>query len=178
MRYPFWNQWVFLFLTYGPYGGHCSDASQSGEIFFGMWLCAPRLGSIAGYPDNISDVQKKGNITWFEDLLCIRTGGIYTSDAGHASCLAWPGTLWPEGSSGLSWFPHWFRHQTGQGRVWIPRWVESTQKSRRHEKKWDAQNEEKTKFPTIYIYSIVWVFSFFVCCFVFSQLKQEWHEAV
>ena len=83
--------------------------------------------------------------------------------AVHASFLPWrlAGTLWPEGSKGLSRFPHWFRHQTGQGWVWILRRVESTQKWRRHEEKWDAQNEEKTKFPTG-ISPFLWV-----CCFVF-----------
>ena len=78
---------------------------------------------------------------WVQTLSC-------TTKSTCPSFLAWPGTLWPEGSKGLSRFPRWIRHQTGQGRVWIPRWVESTQKSRRHEKKSDAQNEEKTKFPT------------------------------
>ena len=54
------------------------------------------------------------------------------------ACLA--GTLWPQGSKGLSRFPRWFRHQTHQGRVWIPRRVQSTQKSRPHETTWDAQS--------------------------------------
>ena len=103
----------------------------------------------------------KREIAWLEDVnVHPYWGYLYIRcRACILPCLA--GTLWPEGSSGLSWFPHWFRHQTHQGRVWIPRWVESTQKSRPHEKTWDAQNEEKTKFPT----SIV--FFCLVCCLVF-----------
>ena len=103
---------------------------------------------------------------WLQTLNCKK------SHAGHAS-PGLAGTLWPEGSKGLSRLPRWFRHQTGQGRVWIPRWVESTQKLRRHEKTWDAQNEDKTSFQLSIVYSF-----FYLCLFVFSQLKQEWYEAV
>ena len=128
-------------------------------------------------------VWGKREIAWFDDLLCIRTWES-TSHAGHGSpSLA--GTLWPEGSKGLSRFPHWFRHQTHQGRVWIPRWVDSTQKSRRHEKTWDAQNEEKTKFPTSIVffclaccfvfYYRIFIFSFFVLfCFFTAQVGMVW----
>ena len=109
--------------------------------------------SFKQFADITFDLPEKGkHSTWFGKIWMLHPvlGGIYKSKTdqmpAHVSFLPWrlAGTLRPEGSGGLSWFPHWFRHQTGQGWVGILRWVESTQKSRRHEK-WNGMHKMKTR---------------------------------
>ena len=135
MRYPFWNLCAFILSTYGPYSEilprHVAEwnlLSVCDSVLQGLdaYLAISFKKFSLDHTCPKKRIQKLDLKIW----MCIRTGYmiyLYTSDACSCILPSLAGTLWPEGSGRLSWFPHWFRHQTGQGWVGILRWVESTQ---------------------------------------------------
>ena len=94
-----------------------------------FWLQKPW---IHGDQRSVSCPKKRIQSTWFGRSECASVLDIYGYII-YIRCLlscvfaGLAGTLWPEGSGRLGRFPHWFRHQTGQGWVWILRRVESSQ---------------------------------------------------
>ena len=77
--------------------------------------------------------------------MCIRTGGIYTSDAGHASCLAWQAHYDLKDPAGLAGFLidsdiKLVRAESGSPDEW------SRHKSQGDMKRHGMQTADKTSF--------------------------------
>ena len=104
--------------------------------------------------------------------MCIRTGYIYKDQMpAHVFFLAWQAHYDLKDPAGLAGFLIDSDIKLVRAESGSPDGSSQHSGSRRHEKKWDAQNEEKTKFPTIVDKGF-----FFVCffCFFTPRVGMVW----
>ena len=180
MRYPFWNLCVFLCSTHDPTVEFYSDASPSGIFFWDVIMfffffsrqdLDPYLAiSFKNSRYHIWSSPKKGKyitvLYRLKDLNVHPYSGVskYTSDAGfHVSLLAWQAHYDLKDPAGLAGFLidsdiKLVRAESGSSDESIRH-----KSSRRHEKKWDAQNEEKDKVSNYRSIKVI----FFRCVVLF-----------